>query len=396
MNKNSTPYLILAWSLVGLGMIVTIWLMVQLKSEGWRFWNINSINLEKSGQFGDYVGGFVGTLFSLSGFIFLYLTLREQRSAFKKERFENHFFELIKLHKENINELSCTRFNGHTNDHAKNRKVFKVIFNEFEECLIEVRRFLKSSNPDDYYTSAYKKKITDIYTSKGLKVDLIQLVSIDIAYCVVFFGLGKEGYMVLKKYFLQKYKPEYYLHVLHYLRLKPSRTFSEAFQYWEILNSNSNKELTKSLRNIYYNDKPGNDVELNLVEEIVSRNLLLIKYYGGHQHRLGHYFRHLFQSYKFLNNQRGLGEEERYFYGKSLRAQLSTYEQALIFINSISSLGMKWELTSDSELTKGELTSMEPLNLISTYHIIKNLPGTHIYKIYFKDYYPNVKYEFQE
>jgi hypothetical protein len=53
-------------------------------------------------------------------------------------------------------------------------------------------------------------------------------------------------------------------------------------------------------------------------------------------------------------------------------------------------LGMKWEINPDvyKGYSKGKL--------ITTYNIIKNLPGNHIYKIYFKEYYPNVNYEKDE
>ncbi|HOF02730.1 MAG TPA: hypothetical protein PLT58_02030, partial [Atribacterota bacterium] len=70
------------------------------------------------------------------------------------------------------------------------RKVFKEIFSEFEECLFDVRRFLNSKNPDDYYMPKYKQKILGIYNANNLKVDLIALATTDIAYCIVFFGLS--------------------------------------------------------------------------------------------------------------------------------------------------------------------------------------------------------------
>ena len=120
-----------------------------------------------------------------------------------------------------------------------------------------------------------------------------------------------------------------------------------------------------------------------------------VKYYGGHQHRLGHYFRHLFQSYKYLNYHNDLTEKDKYFYGKTLRAQLSTYEQALLFINSVSSLGMKWEFTPETDLLKAK-ENKQNSKLITRYNLIKNLPGYHLFGLRYKTYYPNVKYETEE
>lgn len=115
------------------------------------------------------------------------------------------------------------------------------------------------------------------------------------------------------------------------------------------------------------------------------------KYYGGHQHRLGHYFRHLFQSYKFLSGQK-FNDREKYFYGKILRAQLSTYEQCIFFINSLSSLGFKWEYDPEKTIS----ASNERTDLITFYNLIKNVPGQHFLDLLYKSYYPKVQYESNE
>lgn len=123
-----------------------------------------------------------------------------------------------------------------------------------------------------------------------------------------------------------------------------------------------------------------------------------IKYYGGNQHRLGHYFRHLFQCIKYINGQKQLTQKEKYFYAKTLRAQLSTYEQAVFFINSLSIMGMPWELIPDYEKSKIGFVNKKRIKksrLISNYNLIKNLPGDHIYGIRYKNYYPKVKYEIE-
>ena len=80
-----------------------------------------------------------------------------------------------------------------------------------------------------------------------------------------------------------------------------------------------------------------------------------VKYYGGHQHRLGHYFRHLFQAAQYVNNQNRLDKKGKYFYMKTLRAQLSTYEQEVLFINSLSFLGMSWELFPEYKKSKFDI-----------------------------------------
>ncbi len=400
MVKSKTYYY-LAWFLIFLGTIVTVWYLFLLKADGWSFWNVDKMNIERSGQFGDYIGGFVGTLFSLAGFIFLYLTLKEQRLAFRKERFENHFFELIKLHRENINELAYTKFDNGEMRTAKSRKVFREIFREFEESLIDVRHFLNSNEPDDYYIPKYKRTILEIFEANKLDVDLIGLATADIAYCIVFFGVSKEGDMVLRNLFQKKYKPEYFLHLLTFIRLKPKKENLEGYSNWEKLRKKEYRELKEALPKLYYYNKPGKNIVLSAEEANVYSNFSFKKYYGGHQHRLGHYFRHLFQSYKFLNSQSNLTKDEKYFYGKTLRAQLSTYEQALLFINSISCLGLRWELNPeikdrDKKTPKQIEKETKESKMITNYNLIKNLPGRHIYGLYFRSFYPKVRYESDE
>jgi hypothetical protein len=67
------------------------------------------LNLTYVGQIGDFIGGFTGTIFSIVGIILLFETLSLQRiesseskDVFIKQQFDNTFFELLKLHKENL------------------------------------------------------------------------------------------------------------------------------------------------------------------------------------------------------------------------------------------------------------------------------------------------------
>ena len=114
------------------------------------------------------------------------------------------------------------------------------------------------------------------------------------------------------------------------------------------------------------------------------------KCYIGRQSYFGHYFRHLFQTYKYLN-ENILDKKEKYKYGKMLRAQLSTYEQGILLINSISSLGMKWEFTPE----KYDNDKINP-RLITEFQLIKNLPGEQMFGIKYKVYYPNINFEATE
>lgn len=118
------------------------------------------------------------------------------------------------------------------------------------------------------------------------------------------------------------------------------------------------------------------------------------KYYGGHQFKLGHYYRHLFQSVKYINEQKILRYTEKYEYIKTLRAQLSTPEQYLLFFDSISVIGRDWELNYIRE--KPNIYELNKC-LITKYNLIKNIPDWYIFdKVDARDFYPNVTFEGDE
>ena len=64
--------------------------------------------------------------------------------------------------------------------------------------------------------------------------------------------------------------------------------------------------------------------------------------FPGHQNRLSHYFRNLYNAYKFIDSS-ALDADDKTALAQVLRAKLSNYEQALLILNIISHLGRPWE-----------------------------------------------------
>ena len=79
--------------------------------------------------------------------------------------------------------------------------------------------------------------------------------------------------------------------------------------------------------------------------------------FSGHQNRLSHYFRNIYSAYGFIEKSK-LSNSEKMSLGKVLRSKLSNYEQAILAINSMSSLGTQWEYSG----------------LLQKYKVIKNIP----------------------
>ena len=77
----------------------------------------------------------------------------------------------------------------------------------------------------------------------------------------------------------------------------------------------------------------------------------------GHLSRIGHYYRHLYQTITYIDQQ-SFSSKKKYEYAKTIRAQLSHHEQALLLINSLTPIGKNWW---------GK-------NFIINYRLVKNIP----------------------
>jgi hypothetical protein len=76
-------------------------------------------------------------------------------------------------------------------------------------------------------------------------------------------------------------------------------------------------------------------------KKIQEERNLGYKPFEGHQSRLGHYYRHLYQMIKYVDSQ-PIDAGKKYEYMKTIRAQLSTHEQAMLLVNSRTPIGQNW------------------------------------------------------
>ncbi|QXP74710.1 putative phage abortive infection protein [Tenacibaculum sp. AHE15PA] len=268
-----------------------------------KAFNGNELNSTNASEFGSFIGGYMGTLFALVSVIFLYTTLRDQRRTSEIEKFETRFFELIRLHRDNVQEITLKTQNG--------KKIFVLFIREFREIM---------------------KIVKDVFKNDKLEKKQI----IEISYLAFFYGIGPNSTRILKN------------SLSNYDKTKVKKLTDEL---------QSQKQKVKKERKFNYVP------------------------FEGHQSRLGHYYRHLFQSIAYCHNKKI--DIDKYEYIKLIRAQLSNHEQALLFLNSISKLGKPW---------KDE-------NLIKTYRLIKNIPEDFFdpkKEIDIKELYPEMIFEYEE
>jgi hypothetical protein len=124
------------------------------------------------GQYGDVVGGFVGMIVAVVGVFLLFETLKQQRITYTKQQVETRFFELLKLHRDNVIEMHSKGTEG--------RSVFVVIKDEFHDLF-------------DRVSQCYSLETSGL-PNASWKKNLIQ-----ITYLILFFGVDNSSTDYLKK-----------------------------------------------------------------------------------------------------------------------------------------------------------------------------------------------------
>jgi hypothetical protein len=324
----------------GIWLIVTGFLLIVIVTGFFLFkttdLNQNTIATDVWGHYGDTIGGLVGTIVAFVGVLMLYETLTQQRNAFAKQLVETRFFELIRLHRDNVNEIRSKGKSG--------RDVFVTICDEMKELYDKIKLVYPQNASIDGKNSnvaEWRKEIAQI------------------AYLIVFYGVNNSN------------------------DAESIRIIEDTTK----LRGNGQKvvnlfgELTKEHSDIKFRNKSRQDST-----DATKRNLFLN--HDGHQVRLAHYFRHLYHTVQYINSRPAtlLTYAEKNQYLKLLRAQLSTHEQATLFFNSLSRIGLSWEL--------GRKSCEINLHLITKYDLIRNMPVAFTGEIAPKNYYPNVFFEY--
>lgn len=265
--------------IIGIGLTI-----IHLVFLSTAFRRSHTIDPESAAQFGEFVGGYIGSFFALTGAVLLYATFKANREASRLEHFETKYFELLKMHRDNVAELDIQRTSG--------RRIFVLMIRELR-CVMEILR----------------------RTAQQLNQKLTHQQVLHIAYYCLFYGVGPNSSRILKMSL-----PTF------------NSTFIDALE--QELNLEETKRQVKVSRRFGYMP------------------------FEGHQSRLGHYYRHLYQMIGYVDRQK-MTDGEKYEYVKTIRAQLSTHEQALLLVNSLTPIGENW-------WRKG---------LIVKYRLVQNIPN---------------------
>lgn len=282
-----------------------------------------------TGQIGDTIGGLMNPFIALGGVLITGLAfyvqykanelqrelfvlnqadskkqfqdqINHQNDQYKLQQIESQFYEILKLHRENISEMKIEGYD----------------FEEFKQKEDEEPKFLK-----------HFEKNTE----------------------------GRKVFVTMKtelEFILQLYKKHYKLDKSGFQ--KCYRIFFSGIEESERKHPEV-KDFTDRLRlaraqHIYGATKLTNHKRKNFGGLDMNFNY---KPFSGHSSRLGHYFRHLYLTVKSIANNTTITQyDDKIKYLRLLRAQLSNHEQILLFYNWLSDYGDSWENDSQKFFTE--------------------------------------------
>jgi hypothetical protein len=338
--------------------------------------NYSILDFTDTGEIGDTIGGimgpFVGILAAILTFMAFWIQYQaneEQRSSIKYnkaeiekqqqryeiDRFENRWFTLLEIYKETVKTLRYENVIG--------KPVFKELLEElgliYEMVEYGYVSWIKDSRKND--TTEHNEYVTDFLLKLMTDDKVLRQFFTETAYILFFYG---------KPYFSSEMTKN-----------NPGRVYIMEQVYKFVSEIDFNKSVnTKSF---------GKYMEYN--------GCSYYRYYAPHSvlqgesYQLAQYFRVLFSLVNYIDKAdiNGIGYKEKYEYLKLLRCQMSDEEQALLYYNSISSMGIEWNTRkSDDNI------SFNSMGLIAKYRLVKNIsPRFNFFGINPMEFYINeIKY----
>ena len=251
-----------------------------------RGWNIDANNASNYGQF---IGGYFGTIFLIISVALLFGSYRNQRANNEKAAFENRFFELLKFHRDNLTEIGIGERTG--------RRVFVSLIREFRQTMKLVEHEINQTKP------------------ANPNID-----KIDLAYRAFYYGVGENSSRILRKSLLPDYDSNLVNRVIEKMESIQNEHYSASAKLQDASASAYEKSQTQ--------------------QKIKTLTRLAFCPFDGHQSRLGHYYRHLFHTVRYAAVHAPDGKANEYI--DLLRAQLTNHEQALFCLNALSKIGAAW------------------------------------------------------
>lgn len=316
------------------------------------------------GTLGDLIGGVLNPVLALFGilagalaFYAQYQANKQIQDQFTIQQFESQFYEMLHLHRENLNEMIIEGYKydfvditskkiiekSKKSKITSGKKIFVTMLKEFEAIHLICKKLFFN-----YYKSN-SKKLLKIQGHNGK-----QLI-FEHAYFVFFNGVSlyekniekfvtNDSTKLLNEEILKRYAKE-----LRRIREEHEDKGIKEHKAYTLIRGLKSAQLKNQTLWVSFNYRP----------------------FAGHQSILAHYYRHLFQIVKFVTKQDEtlINYESKRDYLRVLRSMLSNHEQILLYYNWIGGFGNNWE-NKDHNKRKNK----EGNYFFSDYRMIHNIP----------------------
>lgn len=246
----------------------------------------DNLDFTSKGAIGDTIGGLMNPFIAISASILTFMAFyiqykanQEVQKQFKIQQFESQFYEMLRLHKENVNEVSVSETKTITQSIKNNQRAI-IDINGRKAFEYHVKEL------EIYYNAAkivFKDKNKDFWLNK--------------AYNLYFFGLGEDD---KKNFYIPSNK-------------RPPKNRTNDREFYD--------EIKKTKGSLQFEKIEGHAT------------------YLAHLYR--HLFQMV--KFVATQDESFISYEEQRKYLRILRAQLSNPEQVMLFYNWKSNFGFKWE-----------------------------------------------------
>ncbi|WP_263602744.1 putative phage abortive infection protein [Chryseobacterium sp. PET-29] len=145
MNKFIKVIFILLSALFGTIGIISFFIIIFNIS--YQFNNSKIIDPELASKFGDFFGGFIGTIFSIMSVLLLIYTILHQNREAQKSTLETNFFRMIDYHNQNVNQLKVSNLDRtRTDDFYEGRRAFVQFKIQIHRLFPIVREVITENN----------------------------------------------------------------------------------------------------------------------------------------------------------------------------------------------------------------------------------------------------------
>ena len=306
------------------------------------------------GEIGDTIGGIMGPFVAIIAAFLTFIAfliqydanelqkkeLERQKKIRQREEFEVKLFKMLDEHKDNLNHIAAGELRG--------RDAIPELLGEFAYIYSCVHFVLNSLHENKIFQ----------HTQGNLSKVLQYLES-----------LYEEPQKAIMNHLLLSYNLFFYGRPYHTVENMQADKVLLEDEVYSRLKSIKYIKSSNGFTKFVYGD-------INALSMLPSQYEASFPMMKGHNDQLGVYFRQLYQTMMYIANADSaiFTEDDKYAYAKLLRSNMSDTEQVLLYYNSLSEMGEKW-----NRRINGAINRREEMGLIARFRLIKNIPANFLF-----------------